>query len=83
MKNTLWLFLIIACLLGGPQNAVAFDPGAWLSQEIMKIDRRAAEDAVQRGETARKEYSSRSNHSDTMRRLKKYLKTETGKTSRH
>jgi hypothetical protein len=76
MKNKLYLLLIIAGLLAAAQPVRAFDPGTWLSRGIMKLDTSAAEDK------ARKKTSSDRKHKDTFRQIKKYLKAETGKTSR-
>lgn len=80
-KKMLWLWLIIACLLTVTQPADAFDPGAWLTRGIMKLDSRAAE-ASARNENARKDFAAGKIHNNTVKRVKKYLKSETVKNKK-
>ncbi|MBN2107418.1 MAG: hypothetical protein JW832_08315 [Deltaproteobacteria bacterium] len=82
MKGKLFLGLIVAvCFVLPAQSVQAFDPGAWLKQGIIKLDTKAAEDMTRR-ENIRKDFSSGKNHNDTVRQIKKYLKSETAKSSR-
>jgi hypothetical protein len=82
MKSTLWFSIIIAVFFTASVPVQAFDPGAWLQQRIIELDKRASENMTQRG-NARKEFSSGRHQKDSISRIKKCLKAEAGRRSRH
>ena len=82
MKCKLFFGLIFAvCFVLPAQSVQAFDPGAWLKRGIMKLDSRAAEASARHG-NARKDCAAGKNHNDTVRQIKKYLKSDTAKSKR-
>lgn len=82
MKGKLFLGLIFAvCFVLPAQSVQAFDPGAWLKRGIMKLDSRAAETIARNG-NSRKNFAAGKNNNDTVRQIKKYLKSETAKSRR-